>query len=188
MGNVELIELERASETLQCPSCLTYISKGTTSCKCGKQYDPINVRWTGFEKHPKHWKPLIIVLHERNEVLILGNKTIIKPETQKEVQRKRTSVLRYGIGGGMTKFIEHLNLHTIAQMSGSSTSTLSRTSTLAMMHLIGRGHDITIWFIFEASTWTSKPDHCANALDTKKQTELLRVFSVLKDKEFLIFT
>ena len=41
-------------------------------------------------------------------------------------------------------FIEHLNKHTIAQMSGSSTSTLSRTSTSAMMHLIGRGHDVTI--------------------------------------------
>ena len=38
----------------------------------------------------------------------------------------------------MTRFIEHLTWHTIGPTSGSSTSTLSHTTTSAMMHLIGR--------------------------------------------------
>ena len=47
---------------------------------------------------------------------------------------------RYWICGRMTKFIEHRNQYTIGQMSGSSTLTLSRTLTSAMMHILGREH------------------------------------------------
>ena len=87
--------------------------------------DPVEVRWAESEQHSKHWKPSTIVLHqpsqeERNVVRIPGNKTIMKPEIRLYVQRRKTSTLRYGIGGRETKSIEHLNSHIIGPTSGSS--------------------------------------------------------------------
>ena len=36
MGNVELHELKKTSETIQCLSCQKYVFEGTTAYKCGK--------------------------------------------------------------------------------------------------------------------------------------------------------
>ena len=99
MGNVEQIELIKTSETIQCPSCLTYL-RVWLFVNVKNYYDPKRVRWTGSEKHSRQWKPLVIVLHqlfreERKEIIIPGNKTIIKPETHWEVQRRRKSILRW---------------------------------------------------------------------------------------------
>ena len=62
-------------------------------------YDPIKVRWNEHRQHSKHWKLRIDVLHqsfqeERNVVIMLGNKTVIKPEMHKKVQWKgaKTSI------------------------------------------------------------------------------------------------
>ena len=38
IGNVELIELKTSS--IQCPSCLHYVFKGTILCACGKHMRP----------------------------------------------------------------------------------------------------------------------------------------------------
>ena len=40
MGNVELIELKKNSETTQCPSCLKHVFEGMTMCQCGKLLRP----------------------------------------------------------------------------------------------------------------------------------------------------
>ena len=54
MGNVELIELKKTSETIQCASCLKYDLRVRLDVNVENCYDPIKVRWTGSEKHSKH--------------------------------------------------------------------------------------------------------------------------------------
>ena len=54
MDNVELIELKKSSETIQCLLCLKHVFKVQLDVNVENQYDPIKVRWTGFEKHSRH--------------------------------------------------------------------------------------------------------------------------------------
>ena len=139
MGTVELIELKQTSETARCPSCTTCVLEGTTTCQCGKLRRPNESAWDrireAFEalKAPYYRTAPIISKGNKFGPDLWQKKTIIKPETYQEVQRKRTNTFRYEIGGRTTMFIEHLNKHTIGQVSGSSTSILSRTSTSAMI-------------------------------------------------------
>ena len=68
---------------------------------------------------------------------------------------------------------------------GKNSETSSCTSIPAIMHRRGKKHNITVWFICEASTRTSKRDPHGSDLDLKKQPELLRIFRMLKAKECL---
>ena len=84
----------------------------------------------------------------------------------------------------MMKFIEHLNQQTIGQTHGSDTWTTSCTSTSVTTHRHGKANDMSIWFICEVLTRTSKRDHYGSDLDIRKQKELSQVFRRQKDKEF----
>ena len=155
-------------------------------------YDPIKVPWTGSEKHSKHRTHLIIVLAP----IVSKMKSGPYPWQQdlhktRDALRSATKMDKYtsrcGIGGKMTKSNEQLNWHTIGPTSGSSTSTLSRTSTPVMKHLIGSEQDTTTWSTREAWTLIDKQDHCASVLDKKKQQEFKWVFNILRDTEYLLF-
>ena len=66
--------------------------------------------------------------HERREVESHSRQSFVRRSSvatglqtgnKEEVQRKRTSILRYGIGGRMMKFMEHLNWHIIGETGGA---------------------------------------------------------------------
>ena len=87
MENVELIELK--TSTIQCPSCLHYVFKGTNLCRCGKHLDMMRRIKAAFEglKAPR-FRTLAINEKGYKHGLIYGKNTT-KQETHNVVVRNR---------------------------------------------------------------------------------------------------
>ena len=150
--------------------CLKYVCECMTMCQCGNLFATTQEKYIGPNPRSirKHCKPRIIVPHQLLQEKNPWQQNHDKARDASRSATKKGSTFRYGIGGSETKFIEHLNWHTIGPTTGSSTSTVSRTSTSDMMHLIGREHDTPVRSICEVWTRSNKQDHYVSVLDTKK--------------------
>ena len=173
-----MVEFQQTSETTQSPSCLKYVFEGMTVCPCGELLRPNK---STLDRIRAAFEALKAPYYRAAPIISRGKKCGHNPWQQdhhkardalRRCNEKRTSTLRYGIGGKETKSSEHLNWHTLGSTSGSSTSTISRTSTSAMIHFIGGEHDTTTWSK-PAKTLTNNKDHCCKRSGYKEATRAL---------------